>query len=80
MKTHIVGIFSHHDAVNKIHVVLAENEVDAAKKALLENCEEKYRNEDYKEWVDGLGDTLEKVSEGALQSELVLSNMISIQS
>jgi len=80
MKTHIVAIFNHHEGTNKVYIVLAETEVEAAKKALIENCEEQYRTQDYKDWVEGLGDTLEKITDNAHQGELVLSNVVSIQS
>lgn len=78
MKTHIVAIFNHLDGENKLHCVIAENEVVAIKKAILENCEEEYRTDDFKAWVNGLGETLEEVSQNANDGELCISNVLTI--
>ena len=52
MKTHIVAIFNHLDGHNKLHCIVAENEVEAVKKALVENCDKEDRTEDYCSWVE----------------------------
>ena len=78
MKTHIVAIFSQLEGENKLHLVMEENQVKAVKKALIQNCEEEYRTDDFKEWVNGLGDTLEDISKNAYNGELVISNVLTI--
>ena len=80
METHIVGIFNHFEGENKLHIILADNEVDAVKKAIINNTSEQDRTKEYLEWVEKLGTTLEEVTENAYQSELVISNVVSIKS
>ena len=78
MKTHIVAIFNKLEGDNKLHCVLAENEVAAVKKAIIENCQEEYRTDDFKAWVNGLGETLEEVEQSAHEGELCISNVLTI--
>ena len=78
MKTYAVAIFNHLDGHNRLVIVNATDEVDAAKKALIEQQEEKYRTSEYVDWVNGLGTTLDEVEENSAQGELCISNVIMI--
>lgn len=73
MKKYIIAIYSNFEGTNKHFVVTAEDAVDAAKKAIIEDCTPEYRSKDFLDWVAGLGDDLESVLVGAIQSELVLT-------
>lgn len=73
MNKYVTAIFSHAEGENRIFLLDAENDVDAAKKSLIAHCPEKYRDQNYIDWVNSLGETLEDVFSGAIQSELVLT-------
>ncbi len=78
MKTHIVAIFNQLEGVNKLHCVMAENEVLAVKKAIIDNCDPEYLTDDFKDWANGLGETLEDVLQNAEDKELYISNVLTI--
>lgn len=78
LTTHVIAIFSHIEGTNKLHVILAPSAEKAAKMALIENIEEEYRTEEYTSWVDGLGDDLESITQGAHEGELVISNILTL--
>lgn len=78
MKTHIVAIFNQLQGENKLHCVIAENEVSAVKKAVIENCDPEYLTDDYKDWANRLGETLEDVLQNAHDGELCISNVLTI--
>lgn len=70
-----VSIFNHLEGENKLFCIQANNLVDACKKALIQHCPKKYRDQDYLNWVN-TGETYEEVCLNAAQGELVLSNVI----
>lgn len=80
MKKYLTAIFDYSDASNRVFLLDAENDVDAAKKSLIQHCPEKYRDEKYLDWVEGLGNTLEEIMNGAVQSDLILTTPFSITS
>lgn len=73
MSTYIIAIFSHMDGDNRLFEVEADTAVEAAKKAVINHADEKYRNEDYLNWANGLGETYEDGQDNATQSELIIS-------
>lgn len=73
-----IAIHNLFDCKNTLFILLATDEVDAAKKALIEVCPENYRDDAYKTWVAGLGETWEEVWSGAINSEYVISNPIKL--
>jgi len=79
MNTYFIAIFSHYDAVNKLHVIIAKNHVDAAKQAILLNTAEQHRTDTYKEWIDKLGDSVGDITKNAALSGLVISEALVIE-
>lgn len=80
MKEHIVAIFNHNDKTNKIHIVTTNTEVEAVKKSLIENQDKSHRTQNYIDWVENIGNTVEEVVGSAKEGGLVISNVVSIQS
>jgi len=73
---YIIAIYSALDGDNRIFKILATTPEEAAKKALIEHCPLKYRDKTYINWVNGLGNNLKKISTGAAQSELILTEVL----
>ena len=74
MKKYIVAIYDQSEGENKMYAVQADNDVEAAKKALMEHSQPEYLLDGhYAEWVNGLGDNIEDVINGAWQSDLRLA-------
>lgn len=78
MNLYIIGIFSHHDGDNKLFKSAGRSEQEAIKEAIMEHCEPKYRDNQYREWVDGLGDNYEEIATNAAQGELIVSKPIKL--
>lgn len=72
MKKYIVAIFYHMEGDNQSFVVSAKDAVEAAKNAIKERFKED-QSSDFLDWINNLGDDLESVMVGAIQSDLVLT-------
>lgn len=80
MGNYVVAIFNYMDGDNRTFLVTANSQEDAAKKAILAQCPEEYRDAEYKKWVKNLGKDLETIIAGAAQGELVISTPFEINS
>lgn len=78
LNQYVLAIYSHFDGDNRIFKVYAATEADAMKEALLAHCPSDYRTTEYKNWVAGMGDTVDHVYVAAAQAELTLSNPVKI--
>ncbi len=80
MADYVVSIFSQMDGDNRTFLVNGPSVEVAAKVAILAHCSPEYKNQDYKDWVEGLGEDFETIANGAAQGELILSVPLSLNS
>ncbi len=81
--TYIVAITNLLEGTNKLFCInskdlIKDDQVTAVKAALVEHCPEEYRDDAYLTWVEELGETVEDVAKGAVQGELLISNVVKI--
>lgn len=75
---YIIAIFSQFTGINQIFPIVASNEIEAAKKALIEHCEPKYRNQDYLDWVNNMPNSFTAIQAEVVNTDLVMSDFITI--
>lgn len=80
MGDYVVAIFNQMDGDNRIFLVNGPSQEVAAKLAILAQCLPQYKDQAYEDWVDGLGEDIETIVNGAAQGELILSTPFALNS
>lgn len=74
MKIIYIAIYSNFEGINSLYKVKAENEFDAAKKALLLHAEKnESRTQDYDDWVNSFKD-MDELLQQCINCDLSVSN------
>lgn len=70
-----VAIYDTSKGENYLYIVDGSTSSEAIKEAIIQNCDEEFRNEEFLAWVKSLGNNDTQVIANASESDLIVSNI-----